>query len=214
MHKILSLVLIIIVLFISGCMSPRLGYPVKTVEIPTPVIISATIAETGTIKTEIGFMADGIFMWSYGDYYKEQFSKIDTATLASVIKDRFTAKVLSLPDLFAVDPSVREKKPVEQSIVASESTDIASKYSLIFSVDEWGYWATQGAEREGPYVKVSIQLFDKETQATIWKYKSEAIEQVNLVTDRGDQTAAFLEKTYEKLILEQLDRYFKLLSAK
>ncbi len=219
MRHIVFISILFIALF-SGCMSPRLGYPVETVEIPTPVTLHVTIIEKGTIVTEIGFLADSMFRWQFAKFYEDEFAKVDTNNLLKIINRRFIEKARSLPELFILEKGLNQENSSNTGVslfgeVTSEG-DFSSRYTLIFSVDEWGYFATnsENIEDEGPFVSVSIQLFDKEQTEAVWKYKSEAHQKIEELGDRGTHKAAYLEETYEKLILEQLDKYFKWLAAK
>jgi hypothetical protein len=221
--KYLSL-FILIVLF-SGCATPRLGYPVKTVEIPTRVTLFSTIAKDGILNNNMSIMSRDLFNGIYRKKYEEMLREMPLGTFQSQLDDLFLTYALKASDLFSISPvhvynwdidghkPKDDKKALYNHSFHMYKDQIESEYVLALTIDEWGYNVEQSTEEDGPFMSITIQLYNKETNESLWGYNSLFHESTG---KEGHSVITYedIKSVYETLIERAVRRYFSRLSKK
>ena len=219
MRKVKVVCLVLISgLLLGGCAS-KLGYPAKTVGIPTPVTLFAQVAPKGTLTNTMNFGARDLWNLLYQKKFEEVLSNVTVEKLQRRLNVSFIRDADKSKDLFntgsseIMDMSVPYAKtksdPREYSgFDFSQYKDtIPTQYILALSIDEWGLIAAQNNKDNGPYISLTIQLVDKETNNSLWRYNYVFLEQVD--KDANELTGAdHLEAIYDRLIPRSVDAFF------
>ncbi len=223
--KSLSL-FIVTALFLTGCLSPRLGYPVKTVEVPTPVTLFSTIAAKPEIyKMNMDFLSREAWGILYDKKFQEILDKVSVQKLQYQVNEIFQDRAEKASDLFALSSrevlntdiqfsKTKEDPPEYSGFDFSASRDsIPTKYILALTIDDWGYSPSRKIELNGPFMVITIQLIDKETNASLWRYSLR--HQENISQEAYELTqASYFEEAYQKMITNAVSRYFQWLNSK
>jgi hypothetical protein len=207
------------ILLLAGCLS-RIGYPVKSVGIPTPVTLFSSVAETGTITKNLDYFSKEAWSLLYQKKFENILSQISTDKLQRKLDISFSQRAAMAKDLFALSST----EVLNTSITYSKTKDdppsysgfdfsqykatIPTPYILALRIDEWGIIAAKKDEENGPYVSLTMQLIDKETNASLWKYSYLFQEPV----DKGANELTkvpLLEDIFEHIIPRAVDAYFK-----
>ena len=205
-------------LLIAGCAS-RLGYPVKTVGIPTPVTLFTQVAPKAVITNTMNFGASDLWNFLYKKKFEEVLSNVTVGKLERRLNIAFARDVDKSKDLFTpsssdiLDMSLPYAKaktdPREYSgfDFSQYKDSIQTQYILALSIDEWGLMAAQMDKDNGPYISLTIQLIDKETNNSLWRYNYVFMQQVD--KDANELTTAdHLEDIYDRLIQRSVDAFF------
>jgi hypothetical protein len=215
---------ILIALF-SGCATPRLGYPVKSVEIPTSVTLFSTIAKDGVLNNNMSLMSKDLFNALYLKKYEEMLREMPLGRFQGQLNDLFLGNVLKASDLFSLSPAVvnnwdidgnkpeNDKKALYSHSFHRYKDQIQTDYILALTIDEWGYNVEQDKEEDGPFMSITIQLYNKETNESLWGYNSLFHESTEK-EGHGVITSGDIEKIYETLMEKAVRKFFKRLSKK
>ncbi len=178
--KVICLFLAAVVL-LSGCAS-KLGYPAKTVGIPTPVTLFAQVAQKGIITNTMNFGAKDLWNLLYQKKFEEVLSTVAVDKLqrrlniafardAGKSKDLFTPSSSEILDTSIPYAKAKSDPPEYSGFDFSQYKDtIPTQYILALSIDEWGLIAAQNNKDNGPYISLTMQLIDKETNNSLWRY--------------------------------------------
>ncbi|MBN1699639.1 MAG: hypothetical protein JW881_19125 [Spirochaetales bacterium] len=227
MKKISAVLLAcVIITFLWGCMTPRLGYPAATIGIPTDITLFSTIVQKeGKLKLDMDIVSKGLFQGIYKAKYEKMLDDISPYQLQRVCNDVFLENALSSEEIFSIDDIYVYNWDIEYSKL-KESPDtysgydfspyrekIETPYILSITIDEWGYIVSQDYEKDGPYISITIQLIDRDSGITRWSHnayyhESTKQESHNLVT------LEMVDGIYEKLIAEAVTKFFKQLNKK
>ena len=215
--KVMCLVLIS-GLSLAGCAS-RLGYPTKTVGIPTPVTLFARVAPKGIITNTMNYGAKDLWNYLYQKKFEEVLSNVTVDKLQRRLNIAFARDAAKATALFRpssseiLDTSIPYAKtksdpPEYSGFDFSQYKDtIPTQYVLALSMDEWGLLAAQNNKDNGPYISLTMQLIDKETNNSLWRYNYQFLEQVD--KDANELTGAdHLEVIYNRLIPRSVDAFF------
>lgn len=221
--KVIFLILITTVL-LAGC-ATRLGYPARTVGIPTPVTLFAKIAPKATITKNLNYLARDIWSALYEKRFQDVLSKISLERLQRRLNVDFSRDAGKATDLFApssseildigVDYGKTRSDPLAYSgfDFSQYKETIPTRYILALTIDEWGTIAAQRDLENGPYISLTMQLIDKETNESLWKYSY--LFQQPIARDANELTKAdALQDIYEHLITRAVDAYFMWLGFK
>jgi hypothetical protein len=205
-------------LLIAGCAS-RLGYPVKTVGIPTPVTLFAQVAPKGTITNTMNFGARDIWNALYQKRFEDVLGNVTQSKLQRRLNIAFAKDAAKSKDLFDIGSSelldmslpyakAKTDPPEYSGFDFSQYKDsIQTQYILALSIDEWGLMAAQMDKDNGPYISLTIQLIDKETNNSLWRYNYVFVEPVD--KDANELTkASLMEDIYDRLIPRSVDAFF------
>jgi hypothetical protein len=230
MFKRSIIVFVLFAILLTGCMSSRMGYPVKTVEIPTPVTLFCSIEKKAIFNWKIDPLSREAWKLFYGKKYEDIFAAINIAGLQDALSQTFREKASEMTDLFIVDPApVSQVGLVEPETKADSgetarphvnldayADSVATRYILILYIDQWGYTVTvtNKFDEEGPFISAGMQLYDKETGETVWKYKSLHQHHNTSIPDRSDIRTEGFQKIIEELVNEAVNRYFSGLASK
>ncbi|MGA2613588.1 MAG: hypothetical protein ABSG38_09055 [Spirochaetia bacterium] len=178
--KNISLLLFAMVL-LNGC-ATRLGYPAKTVGIPTPVTLFFKVAPKATINNTMAFGAVDMWSFLYKNKFEDILAKLTGEKERSVLNAVFSQDVDKAKNLFApsslevqdigVDyAKTKNDPPTYSGFDFSQYKDsITTPYILALTLDAWGLTFAQENKDSGPYVTLTMQLIDKETNASRWSY--------------------------------------------
>ena len=206
-------------LLLAGCAS-KLGYPVKTVGIPTPVTLFAQVAPKSVITNTMNFGASDLWNFLYKKKFEEVLSQVAVEKLqrrlniaflkdAAKSKDLFNTGSSEIMDMSLPYAKAKTDPPEYSGFDFSQYKDtILTQYILALSIDEWGLMAAQNDKDNGPYISLTIQLIDKETNNSLWRYNYVFMQQVD--KDANElTTAAHLEDIYDRLIPRSVDAFFQ-----
>jgi hypothetical protein len=212
------------VLLLGGCAS-RIGYPAKTVGIPTPVTLFTKAAPNGSLVNTMSFMARDIWNELYKKHYEEILTRVSGIELRRQLDIGFSNNVAKATELFAPSSTEVFDIPVDYDKARDDKTaysgfdfssvkdTIPTQYVLALTLDEWGLIAAQRNDDNGPFVSMTMQLIDKETNMSAWKYHYKFQQQVS--KESNDQTDPVrLQHILEKLIEHSVNQYFLWLSFK
>jgi hypothetical protein len=205
-------------LLLAGCAS-KLGYPAKTVGIPTPVTLFAQVSEKGTLTNTMNWAARDIWSALYQKKFEEVLSKVALDKLQRRLNVTFARDAAKSKDLFNISSSEMLDARVPYAKAKSDPPEysgfdfsqyrytIPTQYVLALSIDEWGLIAAQNNKDNGPYISLTIQLIDKETNNSLWRYNYLFLQQVD--KDANELTTApHLEDIYDRLIPRSVDAFF------
>lgn len=214
--KVISLALCAAVL-LGGCAS-KLGYPSRAVGIPTPVTLFSKVPKP-SIKNTMGFLGRDIWDTLYKKKFEDVLAKITGERERAQLNASFLMDVDKAKDLFAPAVMAIQEVGVEYSKAQDDKSSfsgydfsqykdtISTPYILALTLDEWGYYAAARNEDNGTFISMTMQLIDKETNATIWKYNYLFKKQVDKDADelaRPDK----MDDMITKLIREGTDAFF------
>jgi len=212
-------------LLLAGCLTPRLGYPAKTVGIPTPVTLFSSIPEKGTITKNLDYFAKEAWSLLYEKKFENNLSQISTDRLRRSLNIRFAANASKATDLFILSSTEVLNTSITYSKTKNDppsysgfdfsqyKATIPTQYLLALTIDEWGIIAAKKNEENGPYVSLTMQLIDKETNASLWKYSYLFQEPVDKDANELTKVSA-LQDIFEHLIPRAVDAYFMWLGYK
>ena len=209
---------------LAGCAS-RIGYPVRAVGSPTPVTLFSAIPEKGTITKNLDYFSKEAWSLLYQKKFEDNLSQIATDKLLRKLDIEFSNRAAKATDLFTLSAT----EVLNTSITYSKTKDdppnysgfdfsqykatIPTPYILAFTIDEWGIIASKKNEENGPYVSFTMQLIDKETNASLWKYSYLFQEPVDKDANELTKVSA-LQDIFEHIIPRAADAYFKWLGYK
>jgi hypothetical protein len=219
MHKGKVMCLFLISGFLlAGCAS-RLGYPGRTVGIPTQVTLFSKLAPKPSLTITMNFMARDIWSALYQKKFEDVLSKVSLDRLQRRLNVTFAKNVGKATDLFTPSSSevldigvdygkTKSDPPAYSGYDFSQYKEsIPTQYILALTIDEWGLLAAQYDKDNGPYILLTIQLIDKETSESLWKYSYQFLQPVD--KDANELTkASLLEDIYDRLITKAVDQYF------
>jgi hypothetical protein len=177
--KFVSLVLCAAVL-LAGCAS-KLGYPSKSVGIPTPVTLFSRVAKP-SIKNTMGYLARDIWETLYKKKFEDVLAKMSGEREHAQLNASFLMDIAKAQDLFAPGVMAVQEIGVDYTKAQDDKSafsgydfgqykdTIPTPYILALTIDEWGLYAASQNTDNGPFISMTMQLIDKETNATIWKY--------------------------------------------
>jgi hypothetical protein len=221
--KIIGLLFIAALLF-TGCAS-RIGYPAKAVGIPTPVTLFSSMPEKGTITKNLDYFSKEAWTLIYQKKFENNLSQISTDRLLRSLNVRFGNNAAKATDLFALSSTEVLNTSITYSKTKSDppsysgfdfsqyKATIPTPYILALTIDEWGIIASKKNEENGPYVSLTMQLIDKETNASLWRYSYLFQEPVDKDANELTKVSA-LQDIYEHLIPRAVDAYFMWLGYK
>ena len=205
-----------------GCAS-KLGYPAKTVGIPTPVTLCSKFPQNGTIQNTMPFMARDI----WNELYKKRFTDVMAGIPASDLQRRlniqFSNNVGKSPRLFApsssevfnIDVDYSKTKDDPKTYSGFDFTQyrdsIPTQYVLALTCEEWGLIAGQTDTTNGPYVSLTMQLIDKDTNMSLWRYHYQWMEPTAKDANELTHSDQF-QHIVEKLIERAVNQYFQWLN--
>ena len=214
---------LITALLLAGC-ATRLGYPARTVGIPTPVTLFSKIAPKASLTMNMPYGARDIWSALYGKKYQEVLDKISPEGLDRQLDVAFTNRVRKATNLFTPSSSEVQNIGVEYGKTKSDppaysgfdfsqyKETIPTQYILALTIDEWGLIAAQRNADNGPYISLTIQLIDKETNDSLWRYNY--LFQQSVDKDANELSEAnLLEPFYNRLIKQGVDAFFMWLGA-
>jgi len=219
-----SLLFLVLIVALSGCAS-RIGYPAKTVGIPTPVTLFARIEQNATITKDLDYMSREAWSLFYEKRTQEVLAKISREALASQLKTSFSRNVEKASELFApssldirdieVEYSKSKTDPAAYSgfDFASVRESVPTRYILALTIDEWGHIVAKQNEKNGPFIRLTMQLIDKDTNDSAWRYSYLFQQPVDKAANELT-TPNLLEHIIVKLIERSVDQYFLWLSLK
>jgi hypothetical protein len=219
-----GLLLLILIVALSGCAS-RIGYPAKAVGIPTPVTLFVRVDQKATIIKDLDYLGRGAWSFLYEKRTQEVLDKISREALAGQLKTSFVSDVEKAKELFA--PSSSEVRDIEVEYSKSKSDPAAysgfdfssvkdsvpTRYILALTIDEWGHIVATKVDKNGPYIRLTMQLIDKDTNESAWRYSYLFQEPVDKAANELT-VPALLEHIIVKLIERSVDQYFLWLSFK
>lgn len=221
--KVISLLFIAALLF-TGCAS-RIGYPAKTVGIPTPVTLFSSIPEKGTITKNLDYFSREAWSLLYQKKFENNLSQISTDRLLRSLNIRFAGNASKATDLFTLSSTEVLNTSITYSKTKNDppsysgfdfsqyKATIPTQYILALTIDEWGIIAAKKNEENGPYVSLTMQLIDKETNASLWKYSYLFQQPVNKDANELTKVSA-LQDIFEHIIPRAVDAYFMWLGYK
>ncbi|MBN2532400.1 MAG: hypothetical protein JXB88_05885 [Spirochaetales bacterium] len=216
--------LLLITLF-SGCATSRLGYPVESVEIPTTVTLFSTIAKNSTLNNNLDIASRELFKLLYKKKYEKMMAQVSLGSLQNRLNNLFLEYAQKTTKLFTLDSEYVYNWDIEGSKIKDDKKalysynfsmykdQIPSKYILALTIDEWGYAVEKSYEEDGPYISITIQLIDKDTNESLWGYNSMFHESTGK-EGHGVINLEDIEEIYEKLIKKAVKRYFSRLRQK
>jgi hypothetical protein len=78
---------------------------------------------------------------------------------------------------------------------------------LALTIDEWGHIAAQTDRDNGPFIALTMQLIDKDTNMAAWKYHYVFQQQVDKDANELTTTLHMLD-IFEHQIPRSVDQYF------
>ena len=219
-----GLLFLVLIAALSGCAS-RIGYPAKAVGIPTPVTLFARVEQNAAITKDLDYMSREAWSYLYEKRTQETLAKISREALASQLKTSFSRNVEKATELFA--PSSSDVRDIEVEYSKSKTDPasysgfdfssvkdtISTRYILALTIDEWGHIVAKSNEKNGPFVRLTMQLIDKDTNESAWRYSYLFQQPVDKAANELT-TPALLEHIIVKLIERSVDQYFLWLSLK
>ena len=168
----------------------------------------------------MNYGAKDIWNALYQKKFEEVLGNVTQSKLQRRLNIAFTRDAARSKDLFTIsssdilDTSIPYAKaksdPLEYSgFDFSQYRDtIPTHYILALSIDEWGLIAAQYNRDNGPYISLTIQLIDKETNNSLWRYNYLFLRPVD--KDANELTRAdHLEDIYDRLIPRSVDAFFQ-----
>ena len=215
--------IVIALVALAGCAS-RLGYPGGTVGMPTPVTLFSKVPAQGTITKNMNYLARDLWSSLYEKKFQEVLNKIDPETLQRTLNINFAKRAARATALFAPSSTEVQNIGVDYGKTKSDpktysgfdfsqyKDTIPTQLILAFTIDEWGLIAAQRDTDNGPYVSLTMQLVDKDTNESLWKYSY--LFQTPMAKDEDKLTRpAEFQDILEHLIAQGVDAYFKWLGA-
>ena len=193
-QKVVSLLFVTAVL-VAGCLSPRLGYPVKTVGAPASVALFSSMEPKASIRKDQDYVSGEIWNMLYESDLEEVLGRISVETLQRTLDIAFAENARKATDLFA---------PRLSDVLKTRDDP---PYMLALTIDEWGLIAAKEDEENGPYILLTMQLIDRETNSSIWKYSRLFQQPVDRDAD-APRRPEMLEDAYAHLITRAVDAYF------
>ena len=214
----IGLLLLSGVMALAGCAS-RLGYPAKTVGIPTPVTLFSHIAANTTLKVTMPYLARDMWSALYEKRFNDVLGGVSRERLLRQLNLAFSRDVGKSTDLFT--PSSAEVTDLGAELWIAKSDPpgysgfnfsaikdtIPTQYVLALTIDEWGHIAAQADRDTGPFIALTIQLVDKDTNLAAWKYHYVFQQQVDKAANELTTTPHMLD-LFEHLIPQSVDQYF------
>jgi hypothetical protein len=210
--------LVAAVLALSGCAS-KLGYPARTVGIPTPVTLYSHVASKPSLTIDMPFGARDIWSAMYKKKFEDVLANIPIDHLKRQLDIPFSANTVKAKDLFAPSSSevldigadyskAKTDPPAYSGFDFSQVKEsIPTQYVLALTIDDWGLIAAQLDKDNGPFVAMTIQLIDKDTNMSSWKYQYQWRQQVD--KDANELTKPeMLEDILNHIIKRAVDQYF------
>jgi hypothetical protein len=178
------------VLLLAGCAS-RLGYPAKTIGIPTPVTLFSKVAIKPSLSVNMAYGAMDLWKALYQKKFEDVMGAIPSVMLHRTLDVRFSNNVAKAKDLFT--PSSSEVLDIDVDYAKAKNDksaysgydfsavkdSIPTKYILALTIDEWGLLAAVRDTDNGPYVAMTLQLIDKDTNMSAWTYHYQWQQQVD-----------------------------------
>jgi hypothetical protein len=203
---------------LAGCAS-KLGYPARTVGIPTPVTLFSKVATKPALTVNMDYMARDIWSALYQKKFEDVLSKVSLDRLQRRLNITFAKNVAKATDIFTPNSSEVLDIGVEYGKTKSDppaysgfdfsqyKESIPTQYILALTIDEWGLIAAKLNKDNGPFISLTIQLIDKESNESVWKYNYLFQQPVDKDADELAR-APRLEEIYERLITRAVDQYF------
>ena len=206
------------VFLIAGCAS-RLGYPSRTVGIPTAVTLFSKIASSASLNITMPLGARDMWSMLYKKKFEDVLSAISREKLKRQLDIAFSRDAGKAKDLFAASSTEVFDISVDYSKVKADppayggfdfsglKDTIPTRYVLALTIDDWGLIAAQTNRDNGPFVSMTIQLIDKDTNMSAWSYHYQFRQQVD--KDANElTTAAHLEDIFGPMITHGVDQFF------
>ncbi|MGA2642818.1 MAG: hypothetical protein ABSG21_18155, partial [Spirochaetia bacterium] len=177
-------------LLLTGCAS-KLGYPARSVGIPTPVTLFSRIAPNASLNMTMPIGARDLWSMLYKKKFEEILAKISRENLKRQLDIGFSKDAGKAKDLFSLGSSevldigvdyakTKADPPAYSGFDFSGLKDtIPTQYVLALTIDEWGLIAAQRDKENGPFISMTIQLIDKDTNMSAWKYNYQFQQQVD-----------------------------------
>jgi hypothetical protein len=178
------------VITLAGCAS-RLGYPAKTIGIPTPVTLVSHVASKGTLFINLPYMARDMWSSLYQKRSQNILDNVSNEKLQRQLSIVYSKNVGKSTDLFTVSSSevidtgsdyqkAKTDPPAYSGFdFASLKDSIPTQYVLVLSIDEWGRVVAQNNSDNGVSISLRMQLVDKDTNMAVWSYHYDFRQQVN-----------------------------------
>jgi hypothetical protein len=207
---------------LAGCAS-RLGYPAKQVGIPTPVTLFSQIPPKAVIRNTMAWGA--VEMWNalYQKKFEDILGKISGVNQRAMLNMVFSADVDKAKTLFAPSSLIPQDIGVPYAKTKNDPPNycgydftqykdsITTPYVLALTIDDYGLIAAQENKDNGPFVQLSMQLINKDTNASLWKYTY--VFQMQQDKDASEITNPDkLEHMFNKLITNGTNAFFMWLS--
>jgi len=214
----IGLLLLGSVMALAGCAS-RLGYPAKTVGIPTPVTLFSHVAANTTLTINMPYMARDIWSSLYEKRFNDVLGGISRERLQRQLNIAFSRNVSKSTDLFAPSSTEVFDLGAESSVAKGDppaysgfdfsriKDTIPTQYVLALTIDEWGHIAAQTDRDNGPFIALTMQLIDKDTNMAAWKYHYVFQQQVDKDANELTTTLHMLD-IFEHQIPRSVDQYF------
>jgi hypothetical protein len=214
-----TILLFLAVLLLAGCAS-RLGYPARTVGVPTPVTLFSAVAPNGTLNNSMSYFARDVWDTLYKKKFEDVVAKIPAERLQRQLNLSFAKDVGKSSNLFTPSSSeitdigvpyskTKTDPPAYSGFDFSQYKEsIPTQYILALTIDEWGLTAAQLDKDNGPSISLTIQLIDKETNASLWRYNYYFLRQVD--KDASEITNPDkVEDMIDRLISTGVDAFFQ-----
>ena len=180
-------------LLVFGCMTgPRLGFPVKSYNLPVPVTLFSSIYAKGLLVKDMDIFSKESWRLSWDKKYLDMLSKVNVYRLNDEMDTIFLRKALEIKDLFIIEKKQVFHAGIEYSKNPDDPEnysgydfsrfvdDIPTKYILALTVNEWGYTATRAPQNTGPYMVFTLQLIDKDTSLSVWQFTKKYWRQIEV----------------------------------
>jgi len=173
--------LVLVAATLAGCLS-RLGYPAKEVGTPTPVTLFTQVAPKAVIRNTMNWGATEIWNALYQDKFEKILAKVSGADQLAQLNRIFSDDVDKAKTLFAPNSLDIQNIGVPYAKANTDPPNycgfdftqykdsITTPYILALTIDDYGLIAAELDKDNGPFVQLSMQLINKDTNASLWKY--------------------------------------------
>ena len=165
-------------------------------------MLFSRIEPKASIRKDQDYVSGEIWTALHERDFKEVIGRISVENLQRRLDTAFVGNAGRAADLF----STRSSEVLHTGITSAGTRD-DPPYGLVLAIDEWGLMAAKEDREDGPYILLTMQLIDRATNASLWKYSQLFQEPVD--KDAGTvMRADLLEDVYKRLIVRAVDQYF------
>jgi hypothetical protein len=178
------------------------------------------MAPKGTLNITMNYFARDMWSYLYKKEFEDVLAKVSAERLQRQLNLAFAKDVGKAAELFTSSSSeimdigvpyakAKTDPPAYSGFDFSQYKEsIPTQYILALTIDEWGLTAAQLDKDNGPYISLTMQLIDKETNASVWRYNYYFLQQVD--KDASELTNADkVEGMLDRLIIKGVDAFFK-----